>query len=106
MAKHFYDCGPDPEEFCERFHTVLQLPRNAVLRLETVPDRSLLRFYWKQAWRFPIVDPASPIELVMSEVVFASAGDSSIPLHHPACQIGRQSKQQIPSKCSGDTELR
>jgi hypothetical protein len=63
-ARQFCDCGPDPEEFCERSWTDprvtgYRIAPRALLRLATVPGRFFLRFYRRQAWLHPVADLTS-----------------------------------------------
>jgi len=109
-ARRFYDCGPDPGEFCERFRTVPRLPGcriacHVLLRPTTAPGRLSLRFYRLQAWLHPVADLTSPTKLEILKAVSASVGDFSIPRHPQAARIGRQSSGPIPAECSGGIEL-
>src|SRR5206468_2014304 len=110
-ARQFCDCGPDPEEFCERGRTVPRLPGyriapRALLRPAAVPGRFCLRFYRRQAWLHPAADPTNPTKLEISKAAFASVGDFAIPQHPQAAQSGRQSSLPVPGECSGGTKLR
>lgn len=54
-ATPFYDCEPDPEEFCERRRIFPQLPGcriapRVLLQPAIVPGRLSLRFYRWRAW--------------------------------------------------------
>jgi hypothetical protein len=105
-APRFCDCEPDPEAFCERRQEAIPSRRHAILRPANVRYSSLLRFHWRQASLRPTVALANPTASEISEVVFASAGDSSIPSHPSDGQTGPQSMRRTPAECCDGIELR